>query len=55
MSNNESNNYNNCSIVPFPWFVQVSIQFTLQNSTKPKSAFSVYNLSKSQMQSEHQF
>ena len=42
-----NNNYNNCSIVPFPWYVQASIPLhyititALQNFTKPKSGFSV--------------
>ena len=38
-----NNNYINCSIVPFPCCDQCSSvhSFTLQNFTKPKSAFSV--------------
>ena len=57
LSGTSNNNYNNCSIVPFLCCDQHSSvhSFTLQNFTKPKLAFSVYNLSKFQMQSEHQF
>ena len=44
-------------IVPFPFVLLCKNvhSFTLQNFTNPKLAFSVYNLSKPQMQSEHQF
>ena len=52
--------YNNCSIVkiicnvPFPWFVQASIQLHYR-TPQSQSQFSQLNLSKFQMQSEHQF